>query len=46
MKDYAQLAEEIDFGLVPYEGTVREAVKLLSEDLVKSHFLAKKGISQ
>ena len=46
MKDYAQLAEEIDFGPVPHYVPVREMVKLLSEDLVRSHFFTKKGLSQ
>jgi hypothetical protein len=35
--------EEIDFGRVPNYVHVREMVKVLSEDLVRSRFLAKKG---
>ncbi len=46
MKDYAQLDEEIDFGRVPIYVHVRETVKLLNEDLMRSHFLSKKGLSQ
>ena len=46
MKDYAQQGEEIDFRRVPNYVLVREMVKVLSEDLVRSHFLAKKGLSQ
>ena len=46
IKDFAKQDKEVDFGRVPNYVLVREMANVISEDLVRSHFFAKKDLSK